>query len=235
VRLLVVDPALLLEAFLVPEGNARRLLNLLAYGREANFPRLYSGPESSERRGSVDVAVRVGGPSYEEIVADGDDLLEEMAAALPPEAPDDLGLVISEPLLSELDQTMDNLRGRIPGAEIDGLGIRLAVLARAARVLLGDDAREEGPWWWAGNPDEETPARRHLLDAAAHADAYAVISDDPALARSPGTPSPFENMSIRRTVAVLPLDLFVRRDLKRLKMDAVRSELLGPGHGRTPS
>ena len=227
-RLVVVDPLLLLKGALVADSRARRLLVLLYYGHEANFVRLYETGERTPIEPRLSSrSVEVGGPSYERLVAASEDRAAFLQSRLPPGMPDDLGLVLSSPILRLLDRAAKRVRGLVPN--LDPVAVRHRVLTTAAVLVALEEADPIRGWrpFSRRRPREVDHDRAVLLATASAAEGYLVVSDDPELVHDDARTEYLDPRSSAEVTA-LRLDVFVGEFLSLGELlDEIDPALLG--------
>lgn len=176
----VVDPRLLVQAFQHPDGRAARLLALLAFGSvcfDANGQPLDEADEADRfaRRRSVDPSELAALHAYLQRVQDEAVARKElMEHALEQHVPDNLLLVTSPPLRSELLMRAQRIQGRGHQHVEPHLVSRQISRWTATALLRLDPA----PFYLGAGRVSE---REYLIHTAIVGEADTLITDDKRL------------------------------------------------------
>jgi hypothetical protein len=211
-RFFVLDPGVLLKGALVATSLARRLLVLFYFGHQVNFVRLYDTTGRPAPDLPPDMRAEVGGPSYERLVATADARASLIASQIPKWAPDDLGLVVSSPILRGVDDAAERAREVVD--KLDPKAVRHRILSAVA--LLADlDGEQPRTWqmWSSRKPGGVSPATAQLLDTAAASQSYVLVTDDPKLTPDPKAPVAFVERDRREEVTAVRLETFISQFL----------------------
>lgn len=208
-RLVVVDPELLVAGFLVPSGWARKLLVVLAYGRLEAYERLFDPAERSKLQADANAFGGViAGRPHDDVLTEARERKALMADRLPVLTPDEWGLAASFPIYNEVEHLVQEVREDLSSLPPDAPQlIRRQLVAHTARVV------EEEDGLFPRYTDGRARDKDYLIETAITAQAEFLITNDARVASSVNSAEPYRNETKGAHTKAVRLNYFVEEHL----------------------
>jgi hypothetical protein len=211
-------------AFVAPNGRARKLLVLLAYGRWAAYARLFGPAEEETLKADASaLGGKIGGRPSEELRAEAEQRKALLFDRLPGYPPDEWGLATSQHILNDVEDKLQFLRADLPSLPADAPEIAYRQLVSiTSRLVDPDEASMPAYTEWRAR------SRDHLIHAAVTAQAEFLITNDDRLAPARTSAEPYRSEKLGVQTKAVRLAYFVEETIHsyHFNLDDVDGEIL---------